>query len=96
MLTPRPEGSVESVYETPAAEFRLSVLRTRADLAWESPRERSVEILLGTEGAARVVDLERGGDEPLTPGTALLVPAAVPRYRVEGEAVVFRASVPKA
>jgi mannose-6-phosphate isomerase len=88
---PRAEG--EQVYATPAREFELSVLRTGPG-AFESPAARSVEILLCTEGRAVLRDPAHGVSVTLARGRAALVPAALPRYRVEGDAVVYRAGVP--
>ncbi len=62
--------------------------------AYESPRERSVEILLCSEGEARVHDVRRAGTTPLARGEAVLVPAALERYRIEGDATIYRAGVP--
>jgi mannose-6-phosphate isomerase len=93
LLLPRGEAPLEAAYDTPAREFRLSVLRPGAD-AYQSPRERSVEILLCSEGEARVHDVAGADTTPLARGEALLVPAAVERYRIEGDAMIYRAGVP--
>jgi mannose-6-phosphate isomerase len=93
LLTPRGANPLEVAYDTPAREFRLSVLRPAA-AAYESPRERSVEILLCSEGEARVYDVKRPGTTLLARGEALLVPAALDRYRIEGDATIYRAGVP--
>ena len=92
-LAPRGADPLEVAYDTPAREFRLSVLRPAAG-AYKSPRERSVEILLCTEGEARVHDVMRAAATPLARGQALLVPAALERYRIEGDATIYRAGVP--
>jgi mannose-6-phosphate isomerase len=94
VLTPQSLGPVESAYATPAREFVLSVLRPRPDAAFESARERSVEILLCVEGEAVVEDVARGEATPLPRGSAVVVPAASAGYRLRGGATVFRAGVP--
>jgi mannose-6-phosphate isomerase class I len=48
--------------------------------------ERSVEILFCAEGEAVVEDSARGEITPLPRGAAVLVSAAVPGYRLRGEA----------
>jgi mannose-6-phosphate isomerase class I len=53
-----------------------------------------VEILLCTEGSARVQDVARGEELPLRRGEALLVPAALRAYAAEGDATLHRAGVP--
>ncbi|ALV35343.1 mannose-6-phosphate isomerase, class I [Streptomyces sp. CdTB01] len=84
----RPEASPdgEEVYETPIDEFRLSryVLPeggTPHDLTRETP-----QILLCTAGSVRA------GEEELTPGTSVFVPAGE-KAEVSGAGTVFRATV---
>ncbi|MGW2240107.1 mannose-6-phosphate isomerase, class I [Streptomyces sp. NPDC001759] len=84
----RPEASPdgEEVYETPIDEFRLSryVLPeggTPHDLTRDTP-----QILLCTAGSVRA------GEEELTPGTSVFVPAGE-KAEVSGAGTVFRATV---
>ncbi|MGW1216869.1 mannose-6-phosphate isomerase, class I [Streptomyces sp. NPDC002499] len=84
----RPEASPdgEEVYETPIDEFRLSryVLPeggTAPDLTREAP-----QILLCTAGSVRA------GDQQLTPGQSVFVPAAE-HVEVSGAGTIFRATV---
>ncbi|MCL6672625.1 mannose-6-phosphate isomerase, class I [Streptomyces panaciradicis] len=84
----RPEASPdgEEVYETPIDEFRLSryVLPeggTPHHLTRETP-----QILLCTAGSVRA------GEEELTPGTSVFVPAGE-KAEVSGAGTVFRATV---
>ncbi|MGW3099420.1 mannose-6-phosphate isomerase, class I [Streptomyces sp. NPDC001102] len=84
----RPEASPdgEEVYETPIDEFRLSryVLPeggTPHDVTRETP-----QILLCTAGSVRA------GEEELTPGTSVFVPAGE-KAEVSGAGTVFRATV---
>jgi len=81
----------ESVYATPAAEFRLS----RLDLTGGpcSLRATGPEILLVTAGAA--VAQSPLGRHSLRHGEAAFVPAASGEYSLEGTATVFRAAVPE-
>jgi mannose-6-phosphate isomerase len=94
ILAARSVGPAESVYDTPAREFALAVLRPREGAAFDSAEDRSVEILFCAEGEAVVEDSARGEMTPLPRGAAVLVSAAVPGYRLRGDATVFRASVP--
>ena len=84
----------EMVYQTPATEFELSMIRVSARAVYHSPRTRGVEILLCTEGAGRIQNI--GSREVLwiSKGDSLLVPAAVPGYHLEGLATVYKAAVP--
>jgi len=92
--TPRRATPGEGVYETPAAEFALAELRPAPGRAVAGAARRGVEILLCTEGAARIVPAGGGNPVPLPRGAAALVPAACAGYRVEGDALVHRAGVP--
>jgi mannose-6-phosphate isomerase len=94
VLRPRSTGTGVRVYDTPAREFELAVLRTRAGKGWQSRPREAVEILLCTEGETSVRSLEGGESTSLPRGSAALVPAAAGRYAIGGEATVFRAAVP--
>jgi mannose-6-phosphate isomerase len=93
-VEPRPGAAGEEVYETPAREFRLSVLRLFPGRPYASAERRSVEILLCTSGSARVRDEASGEERSLERGEVLLVPAALSRYTAAGSAALHRASVP--
>jgi mannose-6-phosphate isomerase len=95
VLRPRPVAPGEAVYDTPAREFVLSVLRPSSSSSVGSAGPHSAEILFCAEGEAAVRDLARDEVLPLPRGAAAFVPAAVERYRVEGQAAVFRAGVPR-
>ncbi len=94
VLVPRPAANGESVYECPAREFVLSTITVVSQTPYVSQRLRSVEILLCTAGSAGITDRGTGEKIAFPKGTAVLVPAAVREYALEGEAVVFKAAVP--
>lgn len=73
----------ESVYDTPAREFRLSRIRVRGSIRRTTS---GPEILLVTEGTATAngVALAQGG--------SVFVPATTSSYTLEGDASVFRAT----
>jgi len=89
-LRPVPSGT-ESIYPTPAAEFRLSRLELTGNPC--ALRVTGPEILLVTEGAA--VAASPLGRHSLRRGEAVFVPAASGQYSLEGTATVFRAVVPE-
>jgi mannose-6-phosphate isomerase len=91
-LRPEPAGSCEARYRTAAPEFELSVIRL-AQGALEVGARRGVEILLCTEGGGALVDAASGSRLPIRAGEAVLVPAALPAYRVEGSLALQRAAV---
>jgi mannose-6-phosphate isomerase len=83
VIHPRPIDEVESVYDTPAREFRLS------RIACSGSVERDVsgpEILLVTDGAAFA------GDVRLEKGQSLFVPGSAKRYVLRGNGIVYRAT----
>lgn len=82
VVRPTPLDDHESVYETPAREFRLSRLRVSGSLARDVD---GPEILLTTEGSVHA------GDVAIERGAAVFVPASTERYTLTGEGVVFRA-----
>jgi mannose-6-phosphate isomerase class I len=53
-----------------------------------------VEIIICTEGEVSVTDLSAGDITRLTRGMSIIVPAAVEQYRIEGEATLYKATVP--
>ncbi len=81
------------VYATPAEEFELGSVEVGAE-GVAIAGERSVEVLLCTEGAVQVAPLAGGASLALESGQSCLVPAAVGGYRVIGQGRLYRASVP--
>lgn len=94
ILRPQARSPGVRAYATPAAEFELAEIEVRNAAPVEGDPERSVEILLCVDGRAHVTDLGGGPSVPLPRGAAAIVPASVPRYRIEGDATLYRASVP--
>jgi len=94
ILTPEKQSSGESAYTSNAEEFRLSVIGVKAGTPYMSPEDRSVEIMICVQGKASVEDLEGGKTLELYRGTCILVPAAVRQYRIQGQATLYKASVP--
>ncbi len=83
VVRPRAIDAHESVYDTPAREFRLSRLVVKGTL------ERTAEgpeILLTTEGSVRAGDLVAGR------GSSVFVPASTGRYTLSGEGIAYRAT----
>ncbi len=94
VILPGKRSAAEWVYETPAAEFCLSVISVTPELYWVSPEKRSAEILLCTQGQ---LVLDSGpGDDPvhLVEGVSVVVPASIRRYHLYGSGVCYKASLP--
>jgi mannose-6-phosphate isomerase len=91
---PEPK-SVEWVYRTTAEEFQLSVIQPSGNRPFYSSVGRSVEILFCQHGTAVLGARDRSnGELSITSGDSVLVPAAAGAYRIDGDARIFRASVP--
>ncbi len=87
-------GQGETVYDTPADEFRLSKITIDKKKRHRSDSIRSAEILLCTEGRCTCTagHGEQGLD--LAKGESALICASLPEYEIQGEGVLFKASVP--
>lgn len=91
ILVPHGE-SLEHVYPTPAAEFRLSRVELGGDAGFRADRRRGPEILL--VGGGHVVARDsRSAMHELARGGVVFVPAADGPYELAGSGTVFRAAV---
>jgi len=95
ILRPRKASARERVFETPADEFELAVIRVAKSKPWRSARSRGVEILLCTEGSLTVADRESDESLHLERGASVLIPDSVNCYQLSGAGVVFRAGTPR-
>ncbi len=94
ILRPERRERSEEIYYTPAKEFVLSLISVGGGTPFENSRKRSVETMICLEGDAQISDLGSGDVLSLTKGTALVVPAAIEHYRIEGKATLYKAAVP--
>ena len=94
LLQPRQHRDGDKVYGAATDEYRLSVLDIHEGAFFRSPTKRSVEIMICTEGKARIKDMGTGEVLPLKKGASFIVPAAVEKYQIEGTATIYKASVP--
>jgi len=94
LLRPEEQSSGERVYACPAREFFLTRIPVSNKRDRVHQGSGSVEILFCLKGACGVTDLETGREIVVSRGNALLVSAAVEAYRMQGEATLYRASVP--
>lgn len=94
ILLPQKKSHCEGVYYSPAEEFALSVISVKEGMAYTSAARRSVEIILCIDGEGFITDIGKNSALALLKGTSVIVPAAVPRYCIEGMATLYKASVP--
>lgn len=95
-LRSQPRASGERVFETPAEEFELAVLRIGEAAPWSSSTARGVEVLLIVEGRLRLTDCGTDDTLSLERGSSALIADSVDRYELSGAGVAYRASVPRA
>ena len=94
LLKPGKSIANEFVYPSPAAEFVLSVITLSRGATYQSPKSRSVEILICTRGKATILDLSDETETQLSQGVSAIVPASVERYRIKGQGICYKAAVP--
>ena len=87
-------SEAETLYKTPAAEFVLSSIRILPESPYVSGRPRSAEIYISVEGECEFV--AAGADHPcaLGKGESVLVPGACQAYTIQGDAFLYKATVP--
>ena len=93
-IPPEDRGPSERVYPTPADEFSLTVITVGPGEGRADFLPRSAEIIVCTEGKATLLESRTGRAVEVRSGASVLVPAAAGRYCVEGDATLYRASVP--
>lgn len=87
-------GENEKKYLNPSNEFVLSSICVSGRKLYESATSRSIEILLCAEGKASIKDYGSGKIVKIKKGKSVVVPAAVKRYAISGNAVFYKAAVP--
>jgi len=94
LLMPEESGPAERRYPALAEEFQLSVLQPTQHTSYAAREPHDVEILICTEGHAQIKAQTSDAALEIAKGSSLLVPAAAGAYRIEGNATLYRASVP--
>jgi len=95
ILHPRKISDYESVYDTPAEEFLLSVISVEKSMKRAHFINRSVEILLCTDGKAKITDFNKKKDTIMVEkGMSVIIPAGVDEYCIKGAVAFYKASVP--
>ena len=94
VLMPQKNKDCEGVYYSIAEEFILSVISNEKNISYTSPEKRSVEIILCADGKASVTDISINENITLTRGTSVIIPSSVKKYKIEGKATLYKASVP--
>lgn len=94
LLKPEKRSETEKIYFAPVDEFVLSVISVAETLPHVSGRDRSIEILLCTDGEAVLTEAAQKTKLRVKKGTSVMVPAAMDGYGIKGKATFYKASVP--
>jgi mannose-6-phosphate isomerase len=94
ILRPHGDTAGQRIYDSPAEEFVLSQVSVQSGKPYSSPLNRSVEILLCTDGTATITDSKANEKITIAGGTSIIIPAGVENYRIEGNATLYKAAVP--
>ena len=93
IISPDRNGGCESIYPVLFEEFQLSLISVKDRMEYKSQLNRSAEIVLCIKGEAII---KGSGDDALhlIKGHSVIVPASVADYRIYGDSVLYKASVP--
>jgi mannose-6-phosphate isomerase len=94
ILRPERKRKGEWVYPSDADEFSLSMISPGKDCSYTSPKRRSLEIMICAAGRSKITDLRTGDALSMNRGVSVVVPATVEQYRIQGNATIYKASVP--
>ena len=92
--SPGLESELEYAYPSDAEEFVLSIISISKGDVFESIDLTSVEILFCSAGSARLTGVAEKEPFMLKQGASVIIPAAVGKYRMEGDAIIYKATVP--
>lgn len=94
ILRPPMQGPAEWFFPMGAEEFTLSRIALEPGVLYQSPLERSIEIMICSQGKVEVSDMGTGKSLTLFRGTSVMVPALVKGYRLAGAGTVYKAAAP--
>jgi len=95
IIKPQARNQAEGVYPTPAKEFLLSRLTLQKGAPHHEKGRESLEIMICTQGSAEVTDVAMAEVLPVSRGSTFLVPAMVKEVSMEGNATLYKATVPE-
>lgn len=94
ILYPEPVGKCERIYPVCTQEFAPPMISLQDGCRYSNSGERSMEILLRANGTAEITDPDARSTIEMSRGGSLIVPAAVKRYEIRGQTVLYKASIP--
>ncbi len=93
LLKPVEGANNEYFFPHKADEFLLSYIQLMDKGIYKKDRLKSIEILICIEGRATIMDKEKRRLD-LAKGSSVLIPAAASRYTLQGQATLYKATVP--
>ena len=94
ILDERKMDKTEKIYDSFAEEFVLSAISISADDSYEKSNVNSAEILLCTDGEARLADNGNNHVLDIKKGDSAIIFASTSSYSLKGDAVFYKAGVP--
>jgi mannose-6-phosphate isomerase len=94
IIQPRMRNQSEGVYPTLAKEFLLSRVSLQEGSPHHERGRKSLEMMICTEGNAEITDQATAEVLPVSRGSTFLVPAMVKEVAMEGDATLYKATVP--
>lgn len=94
VLTPEQHNSLERRFLCPVKEFVLSTIHVQHQKNYSSSKQRAVEILICTGGNAEIKENDTGKKINIKKGVSVLIPASANAYQINGDAVLYKATVP--
>ncbi len=94
ILLPEKINEYEKIYNTPAEEFTLSVITIKQNEVYTCQGNKTVEILLCTEGNAVISGFKEKPKISVLRGNSVLIPFSLQNYTIRGSSTIYKASVP--
>lgn len=94
IIEPQVRNQAEWVYPTPAKEFLLSRVSLQEGSPQNERGRKSLEMMICTQGNAEITDVATAEVLPVSRGSTFLVPALVKEVAMEGDATLYKATVP--
>ncbi len=83
----------EKIYKCNADEFVLSIIDLKNE-KYTSAAKRNVEIIICTSGKAEIYEKRTKKTIPIKNGGSVIIPAAVKKYFISGNSILYKAGVP--
>ncbi len=94
ILLPERINQYEKVYNTSAEEFTLSIITIKKGGVYTCKDNKTVEILMCTEGNAVISDFKGKYEISVPRGNSILIPFCLQNYTIRGNSTIYKASVP--